>query len=140
MLWTCTTAEQDDGRRLSSVRRAKVFQRHLLERWPSSQEGIVTVSCCGLWCVCLLCEGLLIAVVRCVIGKWVFVLRPKGCRAGAIAFLCAPLQVVIPMLWTCTTAEQDDGRRLGSVRRAAIFQRHLLERWPSSQGVKAVSC
>ena len=28
-----------------------------------------------LGCVCLLREGLLIAVVRCVIGKWVFVFR-----------------------------------------------------------------
>jgi hypothetical protein len=66
----------------------------------------------------------------------------SGCRAGAIAFLCAPLQVlVIPMMWTFTTAEQDDGRGLGSVRGAGVFPRHLLERWPCSLGVnQPVSC
>ena len=65
----------------------------------------------------------MIAVVTRVMGTWEFVFR----------------DAVAPMLWTCTTAEQDDGRRLSSVRGARVFQRHLLERWPYLQGV-GVSC
>ncbi len=74
MLWTCTTAQQNDGRRLSSVRRAKIFQRHLLERWPFSQ-GVSAVSFVKDFFFFLLCEGVLIAVVRCVMRTWVFVPR-----------------------------------------------------------------
>jgi hypothetical protein len=87
----------------------------------------------------LLCEGVLIAVARCVMGTWVFVFR-VAVRERLLSYARHWQVVVFPMLWTCTTAEQDDGRRLSSVRGAINFQRHLLERWPCLQEDTKVSC
>jgi hypothetical protein len=48
----------------------------------------------------------------------------------------APLQVVSPMLWTCTTVQQGRGRRLSSLWCAAGLQLHRSGTWLFSQVVK----
>ena len=56
-----------------------------------------------------------------------FALRP-------LPLSCAPLQMVILMLWTCTAVQQGHGRRLSSAWRASILQLHRSGTWRCSLG------
>jgi hypothetical protein len=44
-------------------------------------------------------------------------------------------QVLLPVLWTCTTVHQAHGRLRSSVWRAVLLLRHLLGTWPSLREV-----
>jgi hypothetical protein len=80
-----------------------------------SGGGLFSVAC-G-FCVCACCG---IAVM--------FTQRP-------LPLSCAPLQVLLRLLWIFTTVQQGHGRRLSSAWRGIILQLHLSETSLCSLGV-----
>ncbi len=93
-------------------------------RWGSNNKCVVVQGRRGLF------------IVECVLS---------GCGCCSIAFLfavrplpltCAPLQMVLLILWMCTTVQQGHGRRLSSAFRAIGLQLHLSGTWLCSLGVK----
>jgi hypothetical protein len=77
-------------------------------------DGVSIVACVLSVCACC---GVVV----------LFALRP-------LAVSRAPLQVMFPMLWTCTTVQQGRGRRLSSAWRAGILQLHRSGVWLCSLG------
>ncbi len=73
-----------------------------------------------------------LSVCACCSVAVLFALRP-------LLLSHAPLQVVVTMLWMCTTVQQGHGRRLSSAWRAMVLQLLLLGTWLCSLGV-SVRC